>query len=148
MGSKDFDESKLSYTVKKKSKKIIELNNKVENMERKNSLTLIICTSLLFYVIIFWNRYISYATDLFNGNDIQVSFLQIDVIMLILLAVALFIQSYIYNQLKGVKKKYNQLRESLIETIDSGLCNCNNTCSCKDNYIKWMENKGIDLIFI
>ncbi|MDV3427373.1 MAG: hypothetical protein LIR50_09890 [Bacillota bacterium] len=141
------DLSKLSYTVQKKTDTILKLKDKMDKKRRSFKLPAKISCLLGIYVFIYNNRYTSYAAAIFENKKIDSAVIKFDFIILIILAAAIFIFYKLFIEFKKDKDKYEELRKDLIKTISNEFCTCKNTCTCKDDYIKYMEQKGIDLIF-
>lgn len=144
----DFSYSKLSYTVQKKSNRIVELKEVFD--KKRNSLKLPVEMSCLlsFYVLLYHNRYISYLNAIFENNSSKSAIKNFDLIILLIITATISIIYLLLKEFKKAKDSYDGLRKDLIKTINSEICTCKNTCGCRDEYIKFMEEKGIDLIFI
>jgi len=139
--------STLSYTVKKKTNKVCELK---EQMYRKRNLLKIpgVAIALLgIYVALNRNRYISYVVAFAENHSTETILKRFDPIIFGMLFVTMIIACILFDEYKTIKKSYNDLRKDLIKTINNEFCICNNDCKCKDDYIKDMEKKGVDLIF-
>ncbi|MBU3190181.1 hypothetical protein K9O30_14160 [Clostridium bowmanii] len=141
-------ELKLSYSTKKKSDKVCELKQKVA--KKYASLILLSGISCLLgvYALLYNTRYISYATAVFENRNLQSAIKTFDLIILVGFAATLFILYISLDILKKDKKNYDEHRKDLIKTINSEFCTCVDFCNCKEEYIKFMEEKGIDLIFL
>ncbi|MCD2345937.1 hypothetical protein LQK79_04480 [Clostridium guangxiense] len=72
-----------------------------------------------------------------------------DLIMLLIASISILFLLYSLNQFNKLKPSYESLRQDIKKSINNNLCNCSNpkNCNCKDEYIKFMKTKGIDLIF-
>lgn len=60
-----------------------------------------------------------------------------------------FFKNKFSNTKDSKKKKYNSLKESLINDINNNnnFCKCNNYCNCKNELVEKLSQKyGIDLI--
>gem|GEM_PF-1889485 len=143
------DLSKLSYTVQKKTYKLLELKEKVDKKRTSLKLPSAISCLLVFYVFLYNDRYISYATAVFDNNSSESTVKGFDLFVLVIVAATLFILYILFDEFKKIKNKYDELRKDLIKTINNGFCSCTNSsnCNCRDEYIKDMEEKNIDLIF-
>ncbi|MGH4139192.1 hypothetical protein [Clostridium sp.] len=141
-------ELKLSYSTKKKSDKLCELKQKLDNKKASLPLLTGIACLLGVYMLLFNDRYISYATAVFENKSLQTAIKTFDLIIFLGLAATMFI---IYILLEGLKKdkiNYEDNRKDLMKTIGNEFCTCVKPCNCKEEYIKFMEEKGIDLIFL
>ncbi len=139
--------STLSYTVKKKTNKVCELK---EQMNKKLSLlTLPGGAIVLLGIYVVWNinRYSSYVMAFLQNHSTETILKRFDPIIFGMLFVTMIIACILFDEYKTIKKSYNDLRKDLIKTINNEFCICNNDCKCKDDYIKDMEKKGVDLIF-
>ena len=139
--------STLSYTVKKKTNKVCELK---EQMYRKRNLLKIpgVAIALLgIYVALNRNRYISYVVAFAENHSTETILKRFDPIIFGMLFVTMIIACILFDEYKTIKKSYDDLRKDLIKTINNEFCICSNDCKCKDDYIKDMEKKGVDLIF-
>lgn len=141
-------ELKLSYSTKKKSDKVCELKQKVDKKHASMVLLTEIACVLGVYAIMYNNRYISYATAVFDNRNLQSAIKTFDLIIIAGLASTVFILYILLDALKKDKKNYDEHRKDLIKTINSEFCTCVDFCNCKEEYIKFMEEKGIDLIFL
>jgi hypothetical protein len=101
---------------------------------------------LLAYILLYNNRYTSYATSAFENQNLGNGIRTLDLIILIIFAVAVLIVYWAVGEYMEVKEAYEKTRKDLIKTINSKFCTCMVTCVCKDEYIKDMEARGIDLI--
>jgi len=144
----DFSYSKLSYTVQKKSDTVLVLKEVFD--KKRDSLKLPVGMSCLlsFYILLYHNRYISYLNAIFENNSSESAIKNFDLIILLIITATISILYLLLKEFKKAKDRYDGLRKDLIKTINSEVCTCKNTCDCKDAYIKFMEEKGIDLIFI
>ncbi|MGV8982304.1 hypothetical protein [Clostridium sp.] len=138
-------ELKLSYSTKKKSDKICELKQKVDKKHASLALPAGVACLLLVYALLYNTRYISYALAVFENRRLQSAIKTFDLIILMGLAATTFILYKLLDTLKKDKKNYEEHRKDLIKTINSQFCTCEDSCNCKDEYIKFMEKKGIDL---
>ncbi|MDU1442422.1 MAG: hypothetical protein E6916_02780 [Clostridium cochlearium] len=138
----------LSYTMEKKTNKILELKHQLNNTRSNLIIPCGLIGISVCYLILAHNRYADYASFIFTSTNSTISKLKIldfGIIMLLIISYIL-LRSKIakYNNLK---KSYEILRKDIIHAIDSEFCNCSEKCTCKDTYIKYMEDQGIDLIF-
>jgi hypothetical protein len=141
------DDSKFSYTIQKKTHKIFELKEEKAKWNKFCKVAAIIDGLLLAYILLFNNRYISYATDVFDNYKLSNGIKVFDIIIIIIFAATVLIVYWTIIEYKEAKDAYEQLRNDLINTINYKFCTCSRTCGCKDEYIKDMEERGIDLIY-
>ena len=141
------DDLKLSYTVKKKTDKICELKKEKAKWNKFWKVAAITDGLLLAYMLLFNNRYISYATDVFDNYKLSNGIKLFDIIILIIFAATVLIVYWTVVEFKEAKDAYEKLRKDLINTINDKVCTCSGTCGCKDEYMKEMETRGIDLIY-
>lgn len=141
-------ELKLSYSMKKKSDKLCELKQKVDKKQTSVVLLTGIACLLGVYMFFYNTRYISYAIAFFENQSLQSAIKTFDSIVFLGLAATIFILYILLDALKKGKKNYEDHRKDLMKTIDNEFCTCGKPCNCKEEYIKFMEEKGIDLIFL
>lgn len=140
------DYSKLSYLVQKKTDKVCELKIEKAKWSRFWKIAVGVNALLLAYILLYNNRYTSYATSAFENQNLGNGIRTLDLIILIIFAVAVLIVYWAVGEYMEVKEAYEKTRKDLIKTINSKFCTCMVTCVCKDEYIKDMEARGIDLI--
>lgn len=137
----------LSYTMQKKTKKLLKLKNELDNKKGKLILSSGFTGMLIVYVGLSNDRYFDYAAATFNTTIPQIYGLEFfDLVILVLTFISGFILYSELNKLNKLKSSYESLKQNIKESINSGFCNCSTTCNCKDDYIIFMEGKGIDLI--
>lgn len=141
------DDLKLSYTVQKKTDKICELKKEKAKWNQFWKVAAGVELLLLAYMLLFNNRYTSYATDVFDNYKLSNGIKVFDIIILIIFAATVLIVYWAVVEYKEAKEAYEKLRKDLINTINDKFCTCSGTCGCKDEYIKDMEVRGIDLIY-
>jgi hypothetical protein len=142
------DYSKLSYSVQKKTDKVYELKIEKAKWSRFWKIATGVNALLLAYILVNNNRYTSYATNAFENQNLASGIRTLDLIILIIFAVAVLIVYWAVGEYREVKEAYEKIRKDLIKTINNEFCTCNGTCVCKDEYIKDMEARGIDLIYL
>lgn len=139
---------KLSYATEKKTERICELKQEMDKQRTSLWLPSGLSCLLLFYAILYNDRYTSYAVAIFENNSAESAIKRFDLIILLILAATIFILLALVDKLKKVKVSYEELRKDLIKTVNSDFCTCKGSCNCKDEYLKYMEEKGINLIFL
>ncbi|ADL12903.1 hypothetical protein [Acetohalobium arabaticum] len=146
--------AKLSYPMKKKAKRLIELKNKLDNTKLNKWLIGLMIISAI-YTLAFSERYLTYLpidAILQSLLDTEVSTTNsfIKIIDFTFLGTLIITTSATYLRIKSINKikdKFQTLREDIISELDTDLCLCNAQCTCKDDFIKYMEEKDINLIF-
>lgn len=143
----------LTLTMKRKTDKIKKYKRDLIILSQRTKKAYAL-TSVLILIFI-WNidSYIDYSTSVFNNTFTFNNY--VPVISLnnfeIFIVIALIISSlYIYSLLSQRKKlndKYEKLRIDIINSLDNEFCHHNQPCSCKDDYIKYMDKHNIDIIF-
>ena len=141
------DYSKLNYTVQKKTDRVCELKKERAKWSHFCKLVTGVNSLLLAYILLYNNRFTSYATTALENQNLAGGIKALDSIVLILFAVSVLILYWSVGEDREVKETYEKLRKDLIKTINNGFCTCIGTCACKDEYIKAMEVKGVDLIY-
>ena len=141
------DDLKLSYTVKKKTDKICELKKEKAKWNHLCKVAIGIDFLLLVYIVLFNGRYTSYATDVFEDYKLSGAIKIFDIIILIIFMVIVLIVYWTIVEYSEAKEAYEKLRKDIIRSINSEICTCSDACGCKDEYIKEMGAKGIDLIY-
>ncbi|AKA72025.1 hypothetical protein [Clostridium scatologenes] len=137
----------LSYTMKKKTEKLLKLKNELDNKKGQLILSSGFTGMLVVYVGLSNDRYFDYAAATFNPSIPQIYGLEFfDLVLLVLTLISGFILYNELNKFNKLKSSYESLKQNIKESINSDFCNCSTTCHCKDNYIIFMESKGIDLI--
>lgn len=144
-GGYKLDLSKLSYTVQKKTYKVLELKHKVDKKRTSLNLPAGACCLLVFYIFLYNDRYISYAIAVFENHSAKSAIKSFDLIILSMVAATIFILYILLDKFKKTKESYDELRKDLIKTINNEFCSSKD--NFKDEYIKSMEDEGIDLIF-
>lgn len=142
------DYSKLSYSVQKKTDKVCDLKIEKVKWGRFWKIAVGVNVLLLAYIFLYTNRYTSYATSAFENQNLVNGVKTLDIIILIAFAVLVLIVYWAVGEYMEVKEAYEKIRKDLIKTINSKFCTCIGTCVCKDEYIKDMEARGIDLIYL
>lgn len=145
---------KLSYPMKKKAERLIKLKNELDNTELNKWLIGLMIISAI-YTLAFSERYLTYlpidailqsllSTEVNNTNSFIkiIDFTFLGTLTITTLAIYLRIKS-----INKIKDEFQTLRENIISELDTNLCLCNAQCTCKDDFIKYMEEKDIDLIF-
>jgi len=67
--------------------------------------------------------------------------------MFIISAVCLLVFGVSLALWKKYHKKYKDQEKAILEIIDAKCCNCHSSCTCKDDYIRYMEKEEfIDLL--
>ena len=141
------DYSTLSYTVKKKTNKVCELKEQRDRKRNLLKIPVIAIALLCIYVGFNINIYSSYVMAFLQNHSTESILKRFDPIIFGILFVTIIITLILFDEYKTTKRGYDDLRKDLIKTINNEFCICNNDCKCKDNYIKDMEKKGVDLIF-
>lgn len=67
--------------------------------------------------------------------------------MLIIFAITSIRIYWIVGKLIKVNSEYQAIRENIIKLTDTEFCNCHAICGCKEQYLMYMDGKGINLIF-
>lgn len=152
MDKKDVYEN-LTYSMKRKTYKIIECKNDIIEYQRqyKNYSTNIkICTK---FIII--SSLIIFA-QLMNTNSLDLKRL---LLLFIGFIIGYLFYKYYYNlnkknlaELEKTKNIYENLRQDNILSLDNEyhyeFCNHSQPCICKEQYVIYMDNKeNINLIF-
>ncbi|MDR5660000.1 hypothetical protein RH915_10915 [Serpentinicella sp. ANB-PHB4] len=148
-----FNWNRLTVTVSAKGKKLIKLDNDIK--EKRNFLNITYFWTLVIFIYILFHidDYIDYLVSAFyNMFTITTpSMPNLSLFNRFMAFLLFFFVLAIYwhlNTLKKLEKKFNDLRINVIDSINSGFCYHNNSCTCKDDYILFMrKEKGIDLIF-
>lgn len=143
-----FDFNNLSYTMRAKSNKILERDMQIRDTKGKIEIPIASSLMVISYFLINRNRLISYTSATFTFSKAQAGYInKADVIFLI---IAITCISFIYSMYSSINKLKNEneiLRKDIISNIDVHFCIHDKNCHCKDDYIKDMESKGINLIF-
>jgi len=142
----------LSFTTLEKSNELINRRKKKDVKLKSFTRYAIFTAFLVMYIVLFNSRYLYYLPSLFGGLSQTTSVPQIakvlDMAILLGCIVSCFLLYSKSIQYKESNQKFNSLRIDLLESSVENFCKCNNTCDCKDEYIKYMLNdEGIDLIF-
>ncbi|SUY46564.1 Uncharacterised protein [Clostridium putrefaciens] len=141
------DYSTLSYTVKKKTNKVCELKEQRDRKRNLLKIPVIAIALLCIYVGFNINRYSSYVMAFLQNHSTESILKRFDPIIFGIFFVTIIITLILFDEYKTTKRGYDDLRKDLIKTINNEFCICSNDCKCKDDYIKDMEKKGVDLIF-
>lgn len=137
-----------SYTIERKTKRILELKKELDNRKRNLIFPYSFNGFFVCYIIFFGQRYFDYTITTFTSPKNTISTLHIlDLVVIILLAFSCLIVYSSTIKLNKVKSSYESLRKDIIKMINTEFCSCNKSCNCKDEYIRGMEKEGIDLIF-
>lgn len=142
----------LSFTTLEKSKELINRKTKKDATFKSFYHYANFTAVLVTYIVLFNSRYLYYLPSLFGGLSQTTSVPQIakvlDMTILLGCIVSCFLLYSKSIQYKESNQKFNSLRIDLLESSAENFCKCNNTCDCKDEYIKYMlSEEGIDLIF-
>lgn len=138
----------LSYTIQKKTERILKLKHELDNNKSKLMLSSSFAGILVVYVTLSNQRYVDYTVATFSTPIPQIyGFEFFDLTILVLTLVSCFILYRALSKFNKLKSSYESLKQNIKESINSNFCNCSNSCNCKDKYIRLMESKGIDLIF-
>lgn len=138
----------LSYVVKKKTEKLLDLKSKLDNKKSRLMLPYALTGMLVLYVTLFNQRYFNYASAAFNASNKKIYGLEfLDLTIFILALINIAVLWYSLNQYNKLKSSFQSLKQDIKKSIDNKLCNCSNCCNCKDEYVKFMESQKIDLIF-
>lgn len=138
---------KLSYSMQKKTKKIIDINENLKS-DRKTLLMpggVFSITSA--YFLFNFQRYTSYVFPAFSESVPTHAVRTFDLFSLFSCVITGIIFFWKLRTLKSTRESYDKLRKDIIEAINSDFCNCRMDCDCRDSYIKYMEGCGIDLVF-
>ncbi|HBN85953.1 MAG TPA: hypothetical protein DDZ89_19170 [Clostridiales bacterium] len=134
---------KISFIMQKKSEKIIELKRIKDNMLRKLYLAFIAFAIPFLWIMNFYHHFLP---SFENTDHLFPDMTLPDYIALIATAL-MAVLVYSYTQLyKKAKTKYDSLRHDIMDNIGAVICNCHEQCNCREEYIKDMDEKGIDLI--
>lgn len=142
------DYSKLSYSVKKKTDKVCELKVKKVKWSHLWKIAVGVSVLMLTYIFLYAKRYASYTNSAFENQNLGSSVRILDIIILIAFAALVLIVYWAVGEYVEVKEAYEKTRIDLIKTINSKFCTCKGACDCKDEYVKDMEVRGIDLIYL
>lgn len=134
--------------MQKKTKKLLKLKNELDNKKGKLILSSGFTGMLVVYICLSNDRYFDYVAAAFNTTIPQIYGLEsFDLIVLVLAFISGFILYSELNKFTKLKSSYESLKQNIKESMNSDFCNCSTCCNCKENYIIFMESKGINLIF-
>ncbi len=135
--------SKISFIMQKKKDKILELKNDKDKLKRKMYLSFLSFAIPFLWIIQYMERFIPSFT---GSSKLFPDIKPIDYIALLLtVTAAMFLYFYTQRYIK-TKGKFDTLRHSIMDDIGSMICNCHEQCTCREDFIKEMDEKGIDLI--
>lgn len=141
-------EEVLSYSMEKKTERLLKLRKELDH--KRSNLILPYGFIGMFGCYTAWSyqRFLDYALTTFTSYNVSISKLQlIDMTILTLLLFSGYFLFHSLGKYNRVNSSYQSLRKDIMNTINNEFCNCSKPCNCKDEYIKFMENQGIDLIF-
>lgn len=132
---------KSSFTVKQLSEELLSEKDKKENNKKLKSQNIKLI--IISYLIVTILGLLSYKFMLpnFKGNHIFL-ILQISLVV-----------GFCYLIIPNIFKLkftdgYDAVRREIKKYLLTNVCNCerNNKCNCNDELVKWMFDKGIDLV--
>lgn len=143
----------LTLTMQKKTDRIQTLKKVISNLTYQINFTWGLISILILLIYVNFNSYIRYAESIFNntfsinrnGVTESLNTFEIFVIMALILS-----GIYIYitkSKRKKINQKYESLRLDIINSLDNEFCYHYQSCSCKDDYIRAMDEYDIDLVF-
>ena len=143
----------LSYTLRKKTEKLLELKARTE---RQPHLPMIYVASILgMYILWFNDRYFFYLCHfLLKTPFILVTPLHTpqwlaipDALVFAAFAILAIIAYRRATEYRRLVLEFETLRKNIIQSIAADFCHCQTQCDCKDEYIQAMEQQGINLIY-
>lgn len=117
----------LRQDIKSSTEDLFALNRHIFILEKFQMLTFI------FAIIVVVINY-----EAFLGKFSAEDFVEV----LVSLILILIIEKPLTNIRKDYDKKRGQIRSKCIVKI----CNCHGYCSCKDEYVVYLKNQGIDIM--
>lgn len=138
---------RLTLAMQRKTDKIQTFKNMIRHWTHVFAVFAAISALLILYVINNSRVYISFVMSYLSINSaFNIKILDIIILILALIFNTLTLFSFIMYQKK--KSSYNSLRLDIISSINHGFCNCGNSqsCTCKSDYILYMDTFGIDVI--
>lgn len=138
----------LSYPVRKKTGKILELKNEMKNQKKIIRIPKFLTFLCGVYIMVFYQRYLDVTVSAINPwSDVSRKIHTQDIIVLMILLGSAFFMYIYYISYNKIKSDFEALRKDLKKDIDTEFCKCSQPQKCKDEYIEEMEEEGIDLIF-
>lgn len=128
--------------MEKKTEKLIELKKMKDTYARKLYLVSVAFAIPFIWIVGYSHRFIP------SFESTGRLFPQLTTIDIIALVTAGFTAILLYTytqQYKKVKIKYDSLRHDIMDNIGAVICNCHEQCNCKEEYVREMDEKGIDL---
>lgn len=134
---------KISFIMQKKTEKIIEFKRTKDNILRKIYLAFVAFAIPFLWIMGYYQHYI----PSFESTDYLFPNMTLPDYMALIAAALMAVLLYSYTQLyKKAKIKYDSLRHDIMDNLGAVICNCHEQCSCREEYVKEMDEKGIDLV--
>ena len=143
-----FDFDNLSNPIIAKNNELLEREMQLKNIKNKIEIPIAITLMVISYFLINGNRIVNYTSATFTFSRAQAGYInKADVILLIIEIISIRFIYNMYSSINRLKSENEILREDLIKDIENDFCIHDKDYSSKDEYIKDMESKGINLIF-
>ncbi|GAB6137985.1 hypothetical protein [Halanaerobaculum tunisiense] len=152
-------ERKLNPIIQKKKRRLIKLKKELDELKSKKP-NLSSWVFINFFVSSFYlNRYSDHLLNNYfsfiplDNKPFTLSYKDYILFIILLFFIFKLVEAFFKNKFSNTKdskkKKYNSLKESLINDINNNnnFCKCNNYCNCKNELVEKLSQKyGIDLI--
>lgn len=157
--------SKLSYPMQKRTDKVLELKNKINKKDWDIVKYFASACASGIYIFLFFGsyKYLPPINSILNwfSNEFSVFGMQPSIAKGVYISTAvafvhyvvffIFMVSSFLTYLAFVKKhkleiEFKKICKLIKDCIAADFCNCKVACNCKDDYFKYMESRGVDLI--
>ncbi|MTI49092.1 hypothetical protein [Sporosalibacterium faouarense] len=146
----------LTLAMKRKTDRIESIKKKIKNKEVMLTVSRVLIYSsvilLIFQLNSLWNKTLSALNNstFIDSNAILSLFSSLSALQLytiIILVISIIFHSLYLKSLANLNKEYNSLRIDIISSLERKFCEHKEDCNCKTNYIKYMDELNIDVIF-
>jgi hypothetical protein len=138
----DYEEfqKNLSYIMRMRTKEIFKVKEQMGMLAKLILILLALVSLCLCYIVYNSHDYL----EIIESNAALNSF---GMYILYILFISIALAYYLCGRLSRLKSKFEDIRKCIMKLADGELCTCGRKCTCRDEYIEYMHNHKIKLLY-